>query len=111
MDLGTIKKNVDNGVIRSTRDFEHAVLLMFSNALMYNSAGEFVHEATLQMRKDAMEMIRGFRTAMDQAEEEQGWCQTARHAPADTSIASLTNLLSPPHHHHHRAKQARRTSG
>lgn len=43
MDLGTIKKNVDAGIISSTRDFEHAVMLMFANALMYNKAGDFVY--------------------------------------------------------------------
>ena len=42
MDLGLIKKHVDAGILTSTRDFEHAVMLMFANALMFNKAGDFV---------------------------------------------------------------------
>jgi hypothetical protein len=42
MDLGSIKKNIESGVYTSTRDVEHAVMLMFANALMYNNSTHFV---------------------------------------------------------------------
>ncbi len=42
MDLTTIKRQIEAGSIASTRDFEHAIELMFTNALMYNRAHHFV---------------------------------------------------------------------
>ena len=42
MDLATIKKNIETGVYTTIRDVEHDILLMFSNALMFNATGEFM---------------------------------------------------------------------
>ena len=42
MDLNTIKKNIETRVYTSIREVEHAILLMFSNALMFNTTGEFM---------------------------------------------------------------------
>ena len=38
MDLTSIKKNVEGGVIRTDIEFQRDILLMFQNALMYNSS-------------------------------------------------------------------------
>ena len=38
MDLTYIKKNIEGGVIRTDIEFQRDVLLMFQNALMYNSS-------------------------------------------------------------------------
>lgn len=38
-DLKTIKTNIRNGTISTTDEYERAIYLMFSNALMYNLPG------------------------------------------------------------------------
>lgn len=50
MDLGLIKKQIDGGSISSARDLEHALMLMYTNAIMFNPTGEFVHSAACDMR-------------------------------------------------------------
>lgn len=39
MDLKTIKARIKDGVIRTSRDFQRDVYLMFANAMMYNRPG------------------------------------------------------------------------
>ena len=58
MDLGTIKKNIEAGVIRSTEEFQRDLALMFFNASMYNSTDHPVHTLTLAMHKDTDKMIK-----------------------------------------------------
>ncbi|XP_065071304.1 bromodomain-containing protein DDB_G0280777-like [Rhopilema esculentum] len=60
MDLSTIKKNIENGVIRCTSDFHRDVMLMFQNALMYNREDHDVHRMAEEMREEAMELIQSF---------------------------------------------------
>lgn len=69
MDLGSIKKKVETGVIKSTRDFEHHIMLMFSNALMYNKnkVGEFIYETTLEMKRDTIKIFGTFKKAVRSA--------------------------------------------
>jgi len=42
MDLSLIKKKIETGVIRTDIDFQRDMLLMFQNALMYNSSNHDV---------------------------------------------------------------------
>ncbi|KAK9086059.1 hypothetical protein Sjap_026470 [Stephania japonica] len=44
MDLGTIKKKLENGVYSSTNEFAADVRLTFSNAMKYNPPTNWVHE-------------------------------------------------------------------
>jgi len=60
MDLGTIKKNIEAGVIRNTEEFQRDLALMFFNASMYNSTDHPVHTLTLAMHKDTEKMIKEF---------------------------------------------------
>ncbi|XP_045541252.1 bromodomain-containing protein 8 [Papilio machaon] len=53
MDLTTIRRNIDSGQIRTTAEFQRDVLLMLSNALMYNSREHSVHTMALQMHEEA----------------------------------------------------------
>ena len=43
VDLSSIKKNIESGVIRSDIVFQRDILLMFQNALMYNSSDHDVY--------------------------------------------------------------------
>jgi len=57
MDLSTIKKNIDNGVIRTTAEFQRDMMLMFINAMMYNSVEHDVHQMAVEMYSDVMTHI------------------------------------------------------
>lgn len=54
MDLTTIRKNIDSGVIRTTAQFQRDVLLMLSNALMYNSSEHSVYTMAKEMHEEAL---------------------------------------------------------
>ena len=56
MDLQTIKKSMENGLLRTTADFQRDVMLMFLNAKMYNT-DEHIIQMTDDMFRDAMETI------------------------------------------------------
>ncbi|KAL9984065.1 hypothetical protein ACROYT_G006321 [Oculina patagonica] len=60
MDLSTIKKNIENGTIRTTSEFQRDMMLMFQNALMYNSADHDVYRMAAEMRDDVMEQIQSY---------------------------------------------------
>ncbi|XP_030766567.1 bromodomain-containing protein 8 [Sitophilus oryzae] len=57
MDLLTIKKNIDNGVIRTSLEFKRDVMLMFTNAIMYNKTNDLVYSMALQMQQESMNPI------------------------------------------------------
>ncbi|XP_076301386.1 bromodomain containing 8 [Lasioglossum baleicum] len=55
MDLSTIKKNIDNGTIRSTIHFQRDVMLMFQNAIMYNKHDTFVYKMAVSMQEECLQ--------------------------------------------------------
>ncbi|XP_046629258.1 bromodomain-containing protein 8-like [Neodiprion virginianus] len=55
MDLSTIKKNIDNGTIRSTMHFQRDVMLMFQNAIMYNKQDTFVYKMAVSMQEECLQ--------------------------------------------------------
>ena len=57
MDLQTIKKNIDNGKIKSTVHFQRDVMLMFQNAIMYNKYNTFVHKKTVEMQEECFQQM------------------------------------------------------
>ncbi|XP_023022816.2 bromodomain containing 8 [Leptinotarsa decemlineata] len=57
MDLQTIKKNIENGTIRTTLEFKRDTMLMFTNALMYNRTNETIYNMALQMQQESLEPI------------------------------------------------------
>ena len=57
MDLSTIKKNIDSGLIRTTAEFQRDMMLMFINAMMYNSVEHDVHQMAVEMYSDVMTHI------------------------------------------------------
>ena len=54
MDLSTIKKNIDSGMIRTTAEFQRDMMLMFINAMMYNNVEHDVHKMAVEMYSDVM---------------------------------------------------------
>lgn len=57
IDLMTVKRNVENGTIRATSDFQRDVMLMLLNAKMYNPRHSDVHRMAAHMMHDAVAII------------------------------------------------------
>lgn len=57
MDLQTIRKNVESGVIRTTAEFQRDVLLMFNNAIMYNKTNDHIYNMAKQMQQECLQQI------------------------------------------------------
>ncbi|KAK7792197.1 hypothetical protein R5R35_005150 [Gryllus longicercus] len=62
IDLLTIKKNIETGVIRTTAEFQRDVMLMFLNSIMYNKSNHLVHKMAKQMQQEGMQHIQDFIT-------------------------------------------------
>ncbi|XP_053321608.1 bromodomain-containing protein 8 isoform X6 [Spea bombifrons] len=60
MDLSTIKKNIETGLIRTTAEFQRDIMLMFQNAVMYNSSDHDVYHMAVEMQRDVLEQIQQF---------------------------------------------------
>lgn len=71
MDLSTLKKNIENGVIRTTTEFHRDLMLMFQNAIMYNSREHDVYVMTTEMQKDVMDQVAQFMSTQMMAETAQ----------------------------------------
>ncbi len=54
MDLTTIKKQIEMGMIRTTERFQRDMMLMFTNALMYNNSDQDIYHMAMEMYKDVM---------------------------------------------------------
>ncbi|CAG7831917.1 unnamed protein product [Allacma fusca] len=57
MDLTTVKRNIDSGIIRNVQSFERDVYLMLMNAIMYNSSDHEIHQRTVEMEQDVRAML------------------------------------------------------
>lgn len=57
MDLSQIKKNIESGVIRTTSEFQRDMMLMFTNAIMYNNCNHRVHKMAVEMYNDVLQHI------------------------------------------------------
>ena len=51
MDLGTIRKKLENGVYQKLEDFEAHALLTFDNAMLYNPEGSVVYNMAKEMKE------------------------------------------------------------
>uniref|UniRef100_A0A131Z0S7 Bromodomain-containing protein 8 n=1 Tax=Rhipicephalus appendiculatus TaxID=34631 RepID=A0A131Z0S7_RHIAP len=60
MDLLTIKKNIESGYIKTTLEFQRDMMLMFQNAIMYNSSDHDVFHMAIEMQKEVMGHIQDF---------------------------------------------------
>ncbi|XP_050396095.1 bromodomain-containing protein 8 [Patella vulgata] len=60
MNLTLIKRNIESGVLRTTSEFQRDMMLMFTNAIMYNSSDHNVYKMAVEMYDDVMESIEQF---------------------------------------------------
>ncbi|XP_032053019.1 bromodomain-containing protein 8-like [Aythya fuligula] len=57
MDLTSIKRNLSKGHIQSMAQFQCSLMLMFQNAVMYNSCNHHVHRMALEMQREVLEQM------------------------------------------------------
>lgn len=57
MDLQTVRRNVENGNIKTTAEFYRDVMLMFCNAIMYNKSNDHVYNMARKMQQEGMQEI------------------------------------------------------
>lgn len=58
MDLSTLKKQLDGGLLHGMKDFKRKVLLMFVNAVMFNSTGHDVNHYAKEMASDTLSSLK-----------------------------------------------------
>ncbi|KAF2362395.1 Bromodomain [Trinorchestia longiramus] len=63
MDLHTIKRNIESGVIRTTEEFQRDIMLMCINAITYNTKGHNIHDMATSLMNDALAKIEEFQSA------------------------------------------------
>ncbi|XP_060600673.1 bromodomain-containing protein 8-like [Ruditapes philippinarum] len=56
-DLTIIKRHIENGTIRTTSEFQRDMMLMFTNAIMYNNSNHDVYRMAIEMYNDVLEQI------------------------------------------------------
>jgi len=67
MDLATIKRHIEGGVLRSTREVLRDLLLMCSNAQLYHPRGSEASEAALGLMRHATHTVQEFEAAAELA--------------------------------------------
>lgn len=68
MDLHAIRKNIENGTIRTNMELKRDVLLMFTNAIMYNKTNDHVYNMTRKMQTECLQQIQLFFHAQAQTD-------------------------------------------
>lgn len=58
MDLGTLKKQLDTGDVHDMLEFKRRILLMFANAVMFNSTGHDVNIYSKEMANDSIKSLK-----------------------------------------------------
>jgi len=100
MDLTTIKKNIDNGTIRSTMHFQRDVMLMFQNAIMYNKHDTYVYKMALTMQEECLQHMQLLvHVAGDgQLRRETRTAASSSSETSDTSVKRKRSHITPSPH-------------
>uniref|UniRef100_A0A663F413 Bromo domain-containing protein n=1 Tax=Aquila chrysaetos chrysaetos TaxID=223781 RepID=A0A663F413_AQUCH len=57
MDLTSIKRRLSKGHIQSMIQFQRDLMLMFQNAMMYNSFNHHIHRMAMEMQREVLEQL------------------------------------------------------
>jgi len=60
MDLARVRKRIDQGVIRNSQSLQRDLLLIFQNAMMYNSSKTEIYRMASEMEKDVNQQVADF---------------------------------------------------
>lgn len=94
MDLQTIKKRIENQEIKTTVEFQRDIMLMFQNAIMYNSADHEVHQMAVEMQKEILASIEDFKDSQRQASQSTESKLRGRERRTVTASLSTTPTAS-----------------
>jgi len=60
MDLARVRKRIDQGIIRNSQSLQRDLLLIFQNAMMYNSSKTEIYRMAFEMEKDVNQQVADF---------------------------------------------------
>ncbi|KAM6322833.1 H/ACA ribonucleoprotein complex subunit 2 isoform 1-T1 [Podargus strigoides] len=84
MDLTSIKRRLSRGHIQSMIQFQRDLMLMFQNAVMYNSFSHHVYHMAMEMQQEVLEQLQMLAEALLCSRDMLGW-DRSRQAQADPS--------------------------
>lgn len=73
MDLTSIKRRLSKGQIQSMVQFQRDLMLMFQNAVMYNSFNHHVHHMAMEMQREVLEQLQMLGEALLCSKDRLGW--------------------------------------
>ncbi|XP_014803231.1 PREDICTED: bromodomain-containing protein 8-like [Calidris pugnax] len=73
MDLTSIKRRLSKGHIQSMVQFQRDLMLMFQNAMMYNSFNHHIHHMAMEMQGEVLEQLQMLGEALLCSREQLGW--------------------------------------
>ncbi|KAM6055078.1 bromodomain-containing protein 8-like [Theristicus caerulescens] len=73
MDLTSIKRRLSKGHIQSMVQFQRDLMLMFQNAVMYNSFNHHVHRMAMEMQREVLEQLQMLGEALLCSRDRLGW--------------------------------------
>ncbi|XP_061858725.1 bromodomain-containing protein 8-like [Colius striatus] len=73
MDLTSIKRRLSKGQIQSMVQFQRDLMLMFQNAVMYNSSNHYVHHIAMEMEREVLEQLQMLYEALLCSRDNLGW--------------------------------------
>ncbi|XP_010217128.1 PREDICTED: bromodomain-containing protein 8-like [Tinamus guttatus] len=73
MDLTSIKRNLSKGHIHTSAQFQRDLMLMFQNAVMYNSSSHHVHRMAVEMQREVLEQLQMLGEALLCSGDRLGW--------------------------------------
>uniref|UniRef100_A0A8C6YUF3 Bromo domain-containing protein n=1 Tax=Nothoprocta perdicaria TaxID=30464 RepID=A0A8C6YUF3_NOTPE len=73
MDLTSIKRNLSKGHIHTSAQFQRDLMLMFQNAVMYNSSSHHVHRMAVEMQQEVLEQLQMLGEALLCSGDRLGW--------------------------------------
>ncbi|GAB0196012.1 bromodomain-containing protein 8-like [Grus japonensis] len=73
MDLTSIKRRLSKGHIQSMVQFQRDLMLMFQNAMMYNSFNHHVHRMAVEMQREVLEQLQMLGEALLCSRDRLGW--------------------------------------
>ncbi|XP_029854311.1 bromodomain-containing protein 8-like [Aquila chrysaetos chrysaetos] len=73
MDLTSIKRRLSKGHIQSMIQFQRDLMLMFQNAMMYNSFNHHIHRMAMEMQREVLEQLQMLCEALLCSRDRLGW--------------------------------------
>lgn len=90
MDLQTLKRNIDNGTLRTTLDFKRYVMVMCYNAIFYNFNDEFTCSRAKEMLTDGLALIEDIMNTWKKENQKTNAAAAAAASVSSSSSATKT---------------------